>query len=268
MSMMSEHFTEEDQRGYTKENEEIATQKNEPTHVFTPQYITPESQPKIESQPLQRIGRIIQIPEYSEEQLHMQEAIREDQHHLLKKREKMKVQLIGAMIMTSIFTLFNITLLFELSNLGFILGADIRRFSGFEILMLCVIYAIFIILGILAFVYLSASLMKINKIRVMSISTFEKSLKVGLFLSALVTSGFFFLAAFWLMTSLSGYWLFFLFQAGLSLVSYGVITMLLSHAEYVEKVAVQNKIKYDDKPIAEIVYYQPISYREEIHYNN
>ncbi|MGL4663049.1 MAG: hypothetical protein ACRCV7_05160 [Culicoidibacterales bacterium] len=266
--MMNEHFTDEGQREYKRENEEITIQNSEPTHVFTPQYITPDQQSETEVQTVQRIGRIIQVPEYSEEQLHMQEAIRQDQYHLLKKREKMKIQLIGAMIMMSIFTLFNITLLFELTNLGFIHGADIRRFSGFEMLILCVIYTLFIILGIIAFIYLSASLMKINKIRVMSISTFEKSLKVGLFLSALVTSGFFFLAAFWLMTSLSGYWLFFLFQTVLSLIAYGIITMLLNHAEYVESVVVQNKIKHDDKPNAEIAYYQPISYREEIHYNN
>lgn len=284
-------------------NEHVENRQDErqqPTHQFTPQYIQPEikgneseqpanqsyqnqpqtghaqSQQTYQSQPqtghaqsqqtYQNQPYTVQIPEYSMEQKYMQEQIKADKHGLIQHRETTKVTMLIMLILASIIGLFNLAGLIQLSFFRTLIGADVRRFSSFEINVISTVYFIVGVLSVVSLVALLIVFWKIAKIRVESVAAFEKPLKLSMITCMLSVSGFFFFAAFWLMASSGSYWLIFIFESLLAIVSFYFIFQLVKKAERIFEIVEKASIRNDERPIAELTYYQPIGYRTETYY--
>lgn len=227
--------------------------KPQPTHHFTPQYIHEEQHAPV--------GQMVQVPEYSIEQELMQSHIRQDTYGLLKRREQLKKVTLIMLLLALVFTLFNCATLAQLGMLKTVNGASVRRFGTTEMTIILAIYAIFCMIGILSVFYLGKLMVKVNKIRVLSVPNFGALIQKSLLCQTLLTSGFFFFSAFWLMTSPSSYWVFFIFQSGLALISYIAIFLMVYHGERLMSTTQKEGVLRDEKPRDEIDFYKPIGYK-------
>lgn len=232
-----------------------------PNHQPTP--MMPQQQGQ--QIPQQMAPQVVQIPEYSDEQKQMQQKIKADVFGLIKQRGSFRFGILIQMLAT-IMLLILVTISFlELSLTGGVSGTDIKRFLTTEVYILNIIYFIIIVCGIIALIYTILLMSKVRKIRVDTVSRYDKLLKVEAIFTALLISGFFFMSSFWLMTSLTTYWIVFIFHAIVVGLAMFFTYKMISKAEVIARIAEKNQLKFDDKPVAESVYYQPIGYRSVVH---
>lgn len=243
-----------------------------PTHQFTPQFSETggHAQSGYEQQPIQQSAvpqpRMIQIPEYSHEQKVMQEKIKQDRFGLLKLRQQLRSHVLITLMIASVICMICLAATVQISAFRSVGGADVRRFENAELLMLSVFYGVLFIVGGVALIFMSQTIANVNKIRVDSIASFDRGLKRAVLLLALTTAGFFFMSAFWLTTSFSSYWIFFLFQSGLAIALFIFLFKVLQSAATIGEIEQREQLVRNDKPMREIVYYRPSSYRQAWQY--
>lgn len=223
-------------------------------------------QPQQMYQPQQPQGIVVQIPVYSEEQLQMQEKIRADEFGLIKMRGKLRLEIIGYLSILIITILMTSFAFFQLLGQGYVSGTSLTRFLSSEIYILNTAYAVAFISGILAFIMLMVTFFQVRKVRVDSIFPFDRSMKTGIIAGAFTIAIVFFLSAFWLMMSLATYWLIFLLQAVVLVAAMIMTFRVVAKAERTAQIARKNNLKMEKKPVAESIYYTPVSYRDEVHY--
>lgn len=228
-----------------------------------PQY---QQQPPYQQPQYQQPTVVVQTPVYSAEQLQMQEKIRTDQFGLINKRAKLRLEITGyALILIIIITMALFAFL-QLMGQGYVSGTSLKHFLSEEIYILNAAYVTAFIVGVLSILMLMRAFFQVQKIRVDSIFPFDFSLKIGVITGSFVIAIVFFLSAFWLMMSLSTYWLLFLFQV-IVLISAMIMTFrVVTKAEKIAQVAQGNNIPTVKKPLPESYYYQPVSYKNEVRY--
>lgn len=247
--------------------EEQGTQASEtitkmgPNHQFTPQNGEVTS-------PYYGMSQTVQVPEYTIEQTMMQESIRTDAYGLLKRRESMKILCISLLIVLGMLLMFNLVTLIQLSIFGFVSGGSVRFLSTTELFVIRIFYIAFITIGSVGLVNQCMFFRKIGKIRAVSIPRFEAVANGSLLFATFCASFTLFLAAFWLMTSQTSYWMYFIFQSSIVFLAYLIIFLLLRKMDMILKSAKKHRIRRDNNPKAEIEYYKPVGYKTEVRYIN
>lgn len=211
-------------------------------------------------------GIVVQTPVYSEDQLKMQEKIRNDQFGLIKTRGKLRLEIIGYLVVLSIIIIIATFSFFQLLIQGSVSGTKLTRFLTTEIYILNTAYIVAMCAGILSFVMMMIAFVQVRKVRVDSIFPFDSKLKIGVVSGALAISIVLFLSAFWLMMSLSTYWLFFLIQTFVIIGAMLVTFRVMKQADKIALIARKNNIQTVKKPVAESLYYIPVSYNNEVVY--